>query len=216
METIKNKILEPTSENFALAAQCVKDGGVIVVPSDCNLGLTVNPWSDDAVERVFAIKNRPFSKPLTLFFSHPDEWKEYAVASDPDIVEELIKAFWPGPLNIILKKNDNVPEKMVCGGETVSLSCAANPVWRGFMEYMQIPVAMTSANISGQADGFLVDLETAVLQVGDKVDYIIKGGANGTTKSSTIIDLTSEPSIVRYGDITVEQLNKVVNIFPEL
>ncbi|KYD30736.1 hypothetical protein B4113_3363 [Geobacillus sp. B4113_201601] len=81
---------------------------------------------------------------------------------------------------------------------------------------MQIPVAMTSANISGQADGFLVDLETAVLQVGDKVDYIIKGGANGTTKSSTIIDLTSEPSIVRYGDITVEQLNKVVNIFPEL
>lgn len=213
VRNIKEKILDPTEENLKVAATCVKEGGIIVLPSDCNLGLTVNPWKEDAVNKAFIIKNRPSTSPLTLFFFNPEDWVKYGETDKTDIVNALVKEFWPGPLNIILKKKSNVPNKMLCNGETVSLCCAANPVWREFMKYIDIPVAMTSANLSGQADGILVDLNLAVKQVGDKVDYLVRGGAQGTTKSSTIIDLSATPKVVRHGDITVDELNRVVNIF---
>lgn len=210
-----NKLLEPTTENIIKAAECIKNGGVIVCPSDCNLGLAVDPWNDDAVAKTFFIKQRPATKPLTLFISNPGDWKKYTMydSETEQIVEKLADAFWPGPLNIILKRNDNVSEKMVCGGDSVSISCMANPVLNNLIREFNMPVAMTSANMAGQADGVLVDIEMATKQVGDKVDYILKGGAQGTTKSSTIIDLTSIPTVVRHGDITEEQLNHVVNIF---
>jgi L-threonylcarbamoyladenylate synthase len=213
-EKMNGKLLEPTEENFARAAQCVVDGGVIVAPSDTNLALTLNPWKESAIERAFAIKNRPATSALTLFFFDPQEWREYATASDPGLVDALVTAFWPGPLNIVLPKKSSVPERMVCGGDTVAMGCLSNPVWRGFMRHTGMPVSMTSANLSGQADGILVDLDVALAQVGPNVDYVLRGEAQGTTRSSTIIDLSSgEPRILRFGDITVEDLNKITPIF---
>lgn len=93
------------------------------------------------------------------------------------------------------------------------MGCLSNPTWRGLVRHTRMPVAMTSANLSGQADGVLVDMSLAISQVGDKVDYILEGSAQGTTKSSAIIDLSGEPKILRYGDITVEQLNEIADIF---
>lgn len=208
-------ILEPTTENIAKAVDCIKNGGVIVCPSDCNLGLAVDPWNDDAVTKTFVIKKRPPTKPLTLFISDPNEWKRYTIYNSETerIIESLTKAFWPGPLNIILKKNDSIPEKMVCGKDSVSISCMANPVLNKLIKGFNMPIAMTSANISGQANDVLVDMEMASKQVGDKVNYILRGESQGTTKSSTIIDLSAKPIIVRQGDITREQLNSIANIF---
>lgn len=212
-----NKIIEPTKENIKKAVQYLENGGVIVCPSDCNLGLTVDPWNNEAVAKTFVIKQRPATKPLTLFIKKPEDWKKYAKYDQQteDVVDKITKAFWPGPLNIILNKGSNVPEKMVCGGNTVSISCMANPVLNQLIEEFNGPVAMTSANMAGQAEGVLVDIEMASQQVGDQVDCILKGGSQGTTKSSTIIDLSFAPKIVRYGDITAEDLNGVVNIFEE-
>lgn len=212
-----NKIIEPTKENIKKAVQYLENGGVVVCPSDCNLGLTVDPWNDEAVAKIFVIKQRPATKPLTLFIKNPEDWKKYAEYDQQteNIVEQITKAFWPGPLNIILKKGNNVPEKMVCGGNTISISCMANLVLNQLIEEFNGPVAMTSANMAGQADGVLVDIEMASQQVGDQVDCILKGGSQGTTKSSTIIDLSSTPKIIRYGDITAKELNRVVNVFEE-
>lgn len=209
------KVVEPTSVNIKKAADSIKNGGVVVCPSDCNLGLAVDPWNESAVRKTFEIKKRPDYKPLTLFISEPKDWKKYAEFNKEteEIVDRIVNAFWPGPLNMILKKNAKVSNTMVCGRETVAISCMGNPVLRKLIKEMNQPIAMTSANLSGQADGILVDLDMALKHVGDKVDYILKGEAQGTTKSSTIIDLTSKPSIARYGDITVEQLNNIVNIF---
>lgn len=204
------KILEPTDENFMIAADCVKCGGVIITPSDTNIALTLNPWIDSAIKRTFEIKGRPATSPLTLFIDNPDEWCEYANTFDKELVKELVHAFWPGPLNIILEKKDTVSDVMVCYGSTVSIGCLSNPVWRGFMHQLRMPVAMTSANLSGKADGILVDLELALEQVGDKVDYILKGDSNGTTCSSTIIDLSREPRLLRVGDISKEEIEAVI------
>ncbi|MDP5276262.1 L-threonylcarbamoyladenylate synthase [Chengkuizengella axinellae] len=211
MESL-TKILEPTKGNFELAANCVKDGGVIVTPSDTNLALTLNPWCEDSIDRVFKIKNRPATSPLTLFLLNPEEWQDYADVDDIGMIQTLVEAFWPGPLNIILRKKETVPSKMVCGGETIAMGCLSNPIWKGFMKQLKTPVAMTSANLSGKANGVLVDLKIVMKQIGHKVDYILDGEPQGTTKSSTIIDLSgNDPIITRYGDISLHQINKVLN-----
>lgn len=213
---MNNKILEPTEENFKRAAKCIKEGGIVITPSDTNLALTLNPWIESAIERAFAIKNRPATSPLTLFVLEPKEWIKYGEVDDMKIVQALTDAFWPGPLNIIVKKKNTVPNRMLCGGDTISISCLSNPIWRGLMKEINMPVSMTSANLSGQADGVLVDFDLAFNQVGDKVDYIFNGKTIGTTKSSTIISLVHEPVITRLGDILPEDIEKIIGIKPKI
>ena len=200
--------LEPTPKGIDTAADCVLNGGVIVAPSDTNLALTLDPWDEAAIERAFRIKNREPTDPLTLFIRNPSDWREWATTDQPGIVDALVDAFWPGPLNIILEKTERVPDRVVAGGETVALGCLSNPTWRRLAAAVDQPLCMTSANLTGQADDQLVDLDLAVEQVGDRVDYILKGEAQGTTQSSTIVDLASEePAIVRHGDITAADLD---------
>jgi len=207
-------LLEPTPEGIETAAACVREGGVIVAPSDTNLALTLDPWDEAAIERAFRIKNRDPVDPLTLFIRNPDDWTKWGTSDRPATIKALIDSFWPGPLNIIVEKTDAVPDCVVAGGETVALACLSNPTWRALSAAVDQPLCMTSANLTGQADNQLVDLDLATSQVGDRVDYILKGGAQGTTQSSTIVDLTgSEPTVLRYGDITVADLNAVVDVF---
>lgn len=208
-------ILDPTADGIETAAECIRDGGVVVAPSDTNLALTLDPWDESAIERAFAIKNREPTDPLTMFVRDPDDWDRWGTLDQTAHVETLVESFWPGPLNIIVEKRSTVPDRVVAGGETVALGCLENPVWRDLSAAVGKPLCMTSANLTGQADGRLVDLDLAVEQVGDRVDYLLRGGAQGTTQSSTIVDLTgAEPSVPRVGDITVAELNEVVDIFP--
>ena len=204
--------LEPTAAGIATAADCILDGGVVVAPSDTNLALTLDPWNEAAIERAFRIKNREPTDPLTLFIRDPSDWRAWATADQPDVVDDLVDAFWPGPLNIVLSKTDAVPDRVVAGGETVALGCLGNPTWRDLSAAIDQPLCMTSANLTGEADGQLVDLDLAIEHVGDRVDYILDGEARGTTQSSTIVDLTdSEPTILRHGDITASDLAAAVD-----
>ena len=205
------KILKPSKENFEIIANCIKSGGVVIAPSDTNVALTLNPWDEIAIERAFEIKGRPATSPLTLFILEPSDWRKYGEVENEEIIDALVEAFWPGPINIIVKKKESVPSKMLCGGDTVSISCLKNPIWRGMMKELDMPVAMTSANLSGQANGVLVDIDLALEQVGEKVDYILKGEAEGTTMSSTIISLVGKHIITRLGDISVEEIERIIN-----
>ena len=203
--------LEPTAAGIATAADCILDGGVVVAPSDTNLALTLDPWDEAAIERAFRIKNREPTDPLTLFIRDPDDWREWARTDRGVAVDALVEAFWPGPLNIVLPKTDAVPDRVVAGGETVALGCLGNPTWRRLAAAVDQPLCMTSANLTGQADDQLVDLDLAVEQVGDRVDYVLTGEAQGTTQSSTIVDLASaEPTIIRHGDIAADDLTAAV------
>jgi L-threonylcarbamoyladenylate synthase len=199
------EVLCPTTENLRRAAECIADGGVVVAPSDTNLALTVDPWHPDAIDRVSEMTGRPVEKPLTLFVRDPEAWREFGQHADPDLVNAFVDAFWPGPLNIVLRR--------VCRGDTVSIGCLSNPTWRELVSYLDGPVAMTSANRAGEADDRLVDLAFAREQVGDHVDYLVDGGPQGTTQSSTIVDLTGDPEILRQGDVTPDQLNEVADVF---
>lgn len=206
-------ILEPTEPNLAIAAHRIRDGGVIIVPTDTNFALAIDPWNDAAVERVYRIKNRPSTSPLSLFVHDPEDWRGYAARSDDPLAQTLIDAFWPGPLNIIMPKNDRVPSAMVRDGPTVAIGCIANTTLRGLIRHFGKPVALTSANLSGQADGVVVDMDLAIAQIGDRVDCILAAGPSGATRSSTIVDISGPPRILRHGEITAEQLKLVAPVF---
>lgn len=198
-------VAAPTDENLRIAGDLIRTGGVVVAPSDTNLALTLDPWNRAAVERAFAIKRRPPTSPLTLFVRHPQEWQEYTdvPAELAEAVRRLAEAFWPGPFNIVLPRNQRIPDHLVCGGPTVALGCLSNPTLQRLIEFTGKPVAMTSANLSGQADGVLVDLDLAVRQIGPSVDMVIRGERQGTTASSTIVTAATVPfKVLRLGDIT--------------
>jgi len=206
-------ILNPSPDNIRLAAQCIRDGGLVVCPSDTNLAIALDPWNAESVTRVFAVKRRPANSPLTFFIEKPEDWRLYGEAADPDLVDAFVNAFWPGPLNIILPAKDNVPRAALMGSDTISIGCLSNPTATGLIREVGRAVAMTSANLSGQANGVLVDLHLAVRQIGDAVDLVLEGGAVNTTLSSTIIDLSDEPKILRHGDIIQAHLAAVYPAF---
>jgi len=204
-------VLEPTDETLHRAAECIRDGGVVVVPSDTNLALTLDPWNPDAVRRAYEIKDRPAHKPLTLFVRDPDDWRLYGTHDESALVDALAERFWPGPLNPVLPSTGRVSDERLRRDGTVAVGCLGNPTWRRLAEFVDGPVAMTSANRSGTVDDdTLVDVDLARDHVGDEVDLIVDGGPRGTTRASTILGLGGDPELLREGDVTAAELRTVL------
>jgi L-threonylcarbamoyladenylate synthase len=196
------ELVDPTPTNLDRVAECVREGGVVVAPSDTNLGLLLQPTSP-AVERAYEIKGRDPEKPLTLFVRDPDDWRRYGRHDDPALVEAVTDAFWPGPLNVVLEATDGVDHERLRMDGTVSIGCLSNSVWRDLTSRLEGPLAMTSANQSGaMTDDELVGVDTALEQVGDAVDYVLDAEPEGTTRASTILSLAGDPRILRAGDLS--------------
>jgi len=210
-------VLSPSEENIAVAAACVRDGGVVVAPSDTNMALTVAPDHVSAIDRAYEIKDRPLSKPLTLFVRDPGDWRRFGRHDDPAVVDALVDAFWPGPLNLVLERDAPALDDRCAMDGTVSVGCLANPVWREFADAVGGPVAMTSANRSGTVpDDRLVDVDLAVDHVGDSVDYVLGGEPAGTTRASTILSLAAggpdEATILRQGDLAADAIESAASV----
>ena len=209
--------LSPTAENIRTVARCVREGGVVVAPSDTNMALTVAPGRPGAIERTYDIKNRPAHKPLTLFVREPANWRQFARHDDPDVVDALAEAFWPGPLNLVLERDaPDLDDRCAMDG-TVSIGCLANPVWRDLAEAIGGPVAMTSANQSGTVpDDRLVDIDLAADHVGGDVEYILGGEPEGTTRASMILSLAGDEAgvatVLRQGDRTAADIERATSL----
>ena len=215
IESMSKPMLNPTSENLRRAAACINRGGVVLSPSDTNMALGVDPYDGDAIDRVYDIKGRPREKPLVLFVRAPTDWRRYGRSDEAGIAEQLIEAFWPGPVFLIVEATEHVPHERVQFEGTVSLGCIGNSTWREMMNHLDGPLAMTSANRSGAVnDDTLIDLELACEHVGDEVDLIIaEDPPKEATQATTIVDLANGPRLYREGDVTATDLNAVVDVF---
>jgi L-threonylcarbamoyladenylate synthase len=207
--------LDPTPENLRRAAACIRDGGVVLSPSDTNMALGVDPQQAAALARVYEIKDRPPTKPMTLFVRDPADWLRYGRPDDAGVAQRLVDALWPGPPFLIVEATDRVPHRRVRHEDTVSIGCIANPTWRELMTHVDGPLAMTSANRSGTVDDdTLIDLDLAREHVGDGVDLIIdEGPPESATQATTIVDIANGPRVYREGDLTSADLNAVVDVF---
>ena len=190
-------------------AEIIKDGGIVVFPTETVYGIGVNALNEDAVKRLYEVKQRPLDKAISLLVSDIEMIEQ--VAKDITELEyALIKEFFPGPLTIILNKKDIVPDIVTAGGSTVGVRMPANEITLRLIEYAKVPIAAPSANISGHPSG--TELNTIMSEFEENVDYYIDGGKSKLGLASTIVQgIDGVPHILREGSITKEQIEEVCN-----
>lgn len=188
----------------AEAAEILRRGGLLGIPTETVYGLGANGLNPDAVGRIFAAKGRPQDNPLILHIPSAD-WLERYCVDIPDTAYALAERFWPGPLTMVLRRKRVVPDVVTAGLDTVGMRCPAHPVCRAILTAADVPVAAPSGNTSGRpspttAAGMLEDMD-------GKIDGIVDGGPCAVGVESTIVDLTvMPPRLLRPGGVTLEQL----------
>lgn len=190
-------------------ARIIQQNGIVIFPTETVYGIGVNGLNKNAVKNLYNIKQRPLDKPISLLVSDIDMVNH--IAKDiTDLEFKLMKAFFPGPLTIILKKKEIVPDIVTANHDTVGVRMPSGEIARKLLEYAQVPIATPSANISGKPSG--TDLNDIMKDFAGKVDCFIDGGKSKLGIASTIIKvIDGVPHILRHGSITEEQIKYVVN-----
>ena len=193
-----------SQQDIQTAADLLRIGGLVGIPTETVYGLGANGLDPAAVGRIFQAKGRPQDNPLILHIPGAD-WLERYCRDIPAAAYELARRFWPGPLTMVLRRRDNVPDQVTAGLDTVGMRCPAHPLCRAVIQAADVPVAAPSGNTSGRpspttAAHMLEDMD-------GRIDAILDGGPCAVGVESTIVDLTcTPPRLLRPGGITLEQL----------
>ena len=192
----------------ALAAELIRRGELVAIPTETVYGLGANGLDEAAVAKIFEAKGRPQDNPLILHISAPEEMERFC-HHIPQAAYDLAKAFWPGPLTMVLPAKDIVPRRTTGGLNTVAVRCPDNDITRQIIRLSGVPIAAPSANISGKPS---TTTAQHVLHDHDgKIAAIVDGGPCRMGVESTIVDLTEDrPRLLRPGGITPEQLISVL------
>ena len=202
-------ILDADSPNAAAhAAQIIREGGLVALPTETVYGLGANGLDPEAVAKIFEVKGRPQDNPLILHIA--DSSQLDALCHDiPEAAYLLAEKFWPGPLTMVLPAKDCVPKRTTAGLATVAVRCPDNAVTRQIIRLASVPIAAPSANISGKPS--TTTAQHVLDDHNGKIPLIVDGGACRVGVESTIVDLTDEtPRLLRPGGITPEQLIQVL------
>ncbi len=187
----------PPPEIIEKAAQAIRQGGLVLCPTDTLYGLGCDPFNEEALQRLFAVKGRSQKKGVLLLVPH----SSYAtVVSDhiPNGFSELVEAFWPGPVTLLLEGKSSCPRLLLGKEGKVGLRHPDLTFLQRWMDAIPGPVVSTSANRSGEASASLEDLK----QLFDgQADLILEGAEmERPDQPSTVVDLTMDPPrIVRAG-----------------
>ncbi len=196
------EILAPTAENLIRAGKMIRAGELVAFPTETVYGLGADGLNEEACRKIYAVKERPADKPLTLHvasFAQIEELAEISVAA-----EKLIAAFLPGPLTVILPKKSIVPSSFA----SVGIRFPANKIAQEFIKAAGVPIAASSANLSGKPAP--ATAREVFENLSGRVGIILDGGACEVGVSSTVIDLTAAPKILRQGTILVAAIEKIL------
>ena len=203
---MKTKLL--TKNDIGIAAEILRAGGLVGIPTETVYGLGANGLDPEAVGRIFTAKGRPQDNPLILHIPDPS-WLERYCRNIPPAAYALAEAVWPGPLTMVLQRRENVPNAVTCGLDTVGVRCPGHPLALAVIRAAGVPVAAPSGNLSGRpsptcARHMLEDMD-------GRIDAILDGGACGVGVESTIVDLTtSVPRLLRPGGLPLERLEEAL------
>ena len=195
-------------EKIEEAAKIIKRGGIVIFPTETVYGIGANALNENAVKRIYEIKKRDFSKPISLLVSDFDMIEK--VAKDiTDIEYKIMKAFFPGPLTIILKKKDIIPDIVTAGSDTVGIRMPEGDTARELVKLAGVPIATPSANISGKKSG--TNIKDIMNDFDGKVDLYIDGGESKLGIASTIVKIVDgKVHMVREGSISKEEIDSVL------
>lgn len=186
------------------AVEVMQQGGVLAYPTETVYGLGANIFLKAAVERIYHLKKRVSSKPMSIMIASDEEARKLCVEISKQ-AEVLMDTFWPGPLTLIFRAASSVPEYMVSASGTIGLRYPDHPITRALMHLHGQPVTSTSANVSGAEPA--QSAREVVWSFANEVDMVIDAGTFPAQKPSTVVDLAQgELRVVREGAISKNQL----------
>ena len=195
------------SEALKPAAVIIKNGGLVVFPTETVYGLGADATNPDATTKIYAAKGRPSDNPLIIHVARPEEAELYAITNSTYYT--LAKHFMPGPLTVILSSKDTVPKTTRGGLGTVAVRCPENEIARALIALSGVAVAAPSANLSGSPSP--TSFEHVLSDMNGRVDAIIDGGDCDFGLESTIVQINLDGSLtlLRPGKITKEDLESI-------
>jgi L-threonylcarbamoyladenylate synthase len=206
VEIVKINSSSPEPALVSYAAQQLKAGKVLGMPTDTFYGLAADPFNLRAVDQIYEIKSRSRHKPLSLLIESVEQAEELARPL-PDDFYILTRRFWPGPLTIIVRAASKLPLKVTANTGNVALRVPAASIPLEVIRAAGVPITATSANLSGAAE-----CTTAIAvrdQLRDRIPIIIDGGTSPREVPSTIVDLTAENGawrVQREGAIPAQEI----------
>ncbi len=199
------------TDSIDIAAEFLKQGEVVAIPTETVYGLAANALDSNAVKKIYVAKGRPSDNPLIVHISEISEI--YSLISDfPRNAKQLANHFWPGPLTMIFNKSNTIPFVTSGGLNTVAIRIPESEIARNLIKKLQFPLAAPSANSSG------LPSPTSYMHVlndlNGKIPAILKGPCCSVGVESTVIDITSKPiRLLRPGKISAQEISDVLNEF---
>ncbi len=209
-EILKVNAEEPEASLITYAAEQIRNGQVLGMPTDTFYGLAADPFNLRAVDRVYEIKTRGRHKPLSLLIENLEQAEELADFL-PDEFHELAKKFWPGPMTIIVKAAPRLPLKVTANTGNIAIRVPAAEIPLAVIKAAKVPITATSANLSGAAE-----CTTALAvkqQLEDRVPIIVDGGTSPRSVPSTIINLSERGSrwkVLREGAVPASEVEAIL------
>lgn len=197
LDDVLSTVLKP-------AADIIKNGGLVVFPTETVYGLGGDATNPQAIKKIYEAKGRPSDNPLIIHVADPCDAEKYAHTGK--VYYELAKRFMPGPLTIILKAKESLPKQTRGGLETVAVRCPQNKIARELIRLSGVPIAAPSANLSGSPSP--TNAAHVYDDMNGRVDAIIDGGDSSFGLESTIVKINDDESLtlLRPGKISPEEL----------
>ena len=194
-------------EVLHLIAEALKNGAIMIYPTDTIYGIGGNALQSSVVQRIFKVKKRPSELPVPVAVNSVLMANDLAHVMDD--AKKLMKTFWPGPLTIVLKRKSIVPDEVTGGSDKVGIRMPNHSIPIKLMELTKFPLVTTSANLHGQPSPIQID--ERVKKLAENIDLIINTEETLGSVPSTVLDLTSKQlKVLRKGPISRNEIESVI------
>lgn len=208
METKIYKVSSADSPLIKEAADILRGGGIVAIPTETVYGLAGNALDGRVTEKIYKAKGRPSDNPLIVHISEYSQWAPL-VKEIPESAKALAEAFWPGPLTVILPKSQLIPDEVSGGLDTVAVRMPSDEIARKIITEAGVPLAAPSANTSGKPSP--TSAKHVIEDLFGRIDAVVDGGDCSVGVESTVLSLAvSPPRLLRPGGITPEMLTEVL------
>lgn len=206
---METRLLPAQAESIHTAADLLRQGEVVAFPTETVYGLGADAFQAAAVQKIFLAKGRPTDNPLIVHIAAWEQLERVVSAVPPD-TQMLMEAFWPGPLTLIFKKSENIPDSVTAGGKTVAVRWPDHQIAQRLILAAETPIAAPSANMSGRPSP--TTAEHVLEDLNGKVPLILDGGPTPIGVESTVLDVTEKvPILLRAGGIDREDIENVLH-----
>jgi L-threonylcarbamoyladenylate synthase len=192
------------TKDIIRAKEALANNELIAIPTETVYGLAGNAYNETAIKKIFELKNRPFYNPLIVHIKSA-AYIENIACDIPDIARKLAEVFWPGPLTLVLKKQEHVSDLITSGKKTVAVRVPNHPLTLALLNSLDFPLAAPSANPFGSISP--TNTKHVVNYFGESLDVILEGGECEKGLESTIIGFENNlPILYRHGTIPLEEI----------